>query len=63
METETEKRMPGMPERLLNHIAAEAGCTIGRDEDLGLVTIVFPNGERLRAKNNTALLIRVLKHY
>ena len=61
METETEKRMPGMPERLLDHIASESGCTIERDEDLGLVAIVFPNGSKLAGRNNTHLLIKVLK--
>ena len=63
MEAIAEKRMPGMPDRLIDHIAAESSCTIERDEDLGLISIVFPNGEKLTAKNNTLLLIRVLKNY
>ena len=63
METIVAKRMPGMPDRLIDHIAAESSCTIERDKDLGLISIVFPNGEKLTAKNNTLLLIRVLKNY
>ena len=63
MEAIAEKRMPGMPDRLIDHIAAESSCTIERDKDLGLISIVFPNGEKLTAKNNTLLLIRVLKNY
>ena len=62
METIVEKRMPGMPDRLMDHIAAESNCTIVRPW-LVLISIVFPNGEKSTAKNNTLLLIRVLKNY
>ena len=57
----TTKRLPGMPDRLLDHIVSQCGLTIDRDDDLHLVSIQLHDVTIATARNNTALLIKIFE--
>lgn len=61
METIVEKRMPGMPDRLLAKIVKDAECVLLRDLDLDTLTLHLPDGSTLQGKNNTHLVLTILK--
>ena len=61
METIVEKRMPGMPDRLLAKIVKDAECHISIDDELDTLTLHLPDGSTIQGKNNTHLVLAILK--
>ena len=56
MPDKKKKKDSGCPDRVLEKIAMGAGATIERDIELGVVSIAFPSGQQITARNNTLLL-------